>query len=123
MSSATWGCCASASRPGSWPWTDLTPSWAAEDPDLWDSISESAKGEYYDETISELWGALPAAEKWQRAMTGLRAAPGYRRLDPLDWASYRFGHGLTMLDLTATDWQDRIERAFTLPAALSASAP
>lgn len=105
------------------PGTDLTPQWGRDDPAAWAELTESAKGEYRDETVLELWGALPAAEQWRHAMRRLRAAPGFRRLDPLDWATYRFGHGLTMLDLTATDWQDRVEQAFTPPAGLSATAP
>jgi hypothetical protein len=95
------------------PGTDLTPRWAIRDPAGWNELTETAKGEYRDETALEMWGALPAADQWRHAMTGLYNAPGRRLLDPLDWETYRFGHGLSMLDLTEGDWRDRLDAAFT----------
>jgi hypothetical protein len=100
------------------PDADLTPDWAADSPGEWAALSETSKGEWRDGTVSDLWYALPPAKKWQLAMTGLSAAPGRRRLDPLDWETYRFGHGLSMLDLTAEDWEDRLSLAFTRLAAV-----
>jgi hypothetical protein len=95
------------------PGTDLTPAWAARDPAGWGELSESAKGEYREERAGELWDALPAAVQWQHAMAGLAAMPGYRQFDPSGWAAYRFGHGLSCLDLAAADWEDRLSAVFS----------
>lgn len=43
----------------------------------------------------------------------LQAMPGYRQFDPCDWAGYRVGRGLSYLDLTVADWENRVAAAFT----------
>jgi hypothetical protein len=52
-----------------------------------------------DEHALGRWHALPAEEKWQAALDGLRGRGPDGRLDPARWGSWRAGHGLSVLDL------------------------
>jgi hypothetical protein len=45
-------------------------------------------------------------------MDTLRAKSGGLRLDPADWDSFWFGHGLSVFDLFAADYAERLDRAF-----------
>ncbi|MEV6421754.1 hypothetical protein [Streptomyces sp. NPDC051662] len=70
-----------------------------------------------EDELIEVWEALPAAEQWRRALQALKA----RTADGLeirpDWASYRFGHKLSFLDLLAEDREERFDRALDLAPA------
>ncbi|MGW0578324.1 hypothetical protein ACWD25_20665 [Streptomyces sp. NPDC002920] len=65
-------------------------------------------GQYGDD-----WHDLDAAEQWRIGMAWLRQAPGNLELGP-DQESYRFEHNLTILDIFAPDWEERLDRALTL---------
>ncbi|MFF3884072.1 hypothetical protein [Streptomyces sp. NPDC001914] len=69
---------------------------------MWQEFGESGDG----------WYELSAADQWQFAMDWLRQAPGNLELKPDD-DPYRFGHGLTIHDLFAHDWEDRLDRALS----------
>ena len=90
---------------------DPTPGWAKEAPEEWAALSKDAREEYRRETASDHWYALPAEERWRLGMEGLRDSTGGLEITPDDWATFRFGHELTVLDLYADDWQERIEIA------------
>lgn len=49
----------------------------------------------------EAWSGLPAEERWSMGVEWLRTTGAARglRLDPDEWADYRFGHRLTAADL------------------------
>jgi len=69
----------------------------------------------YDEDGMSPFDDLPAEEQWDVAMAGLRSEkrPDRRGLEikPGDWKGVRFGYGLSMLDLLADDYEERIRRA------------
>jgi hypothetical protein len=56
---------------------------------------------------------LPASEQWALCMIELRNSDtGLREMRPDCWTGHRFGDGLSVLDLTAQDWEDRVRAAF-----------
>lgn len=69
--------------------------------------NEGPDGQYGDD-----WYALGAAEQWRIGMEWLRQAPGNLELGP-GQEGYRFEHNLTILDLFASDWEERLDRALT----------
>ncbi|MCP9976488.1 hypothetical protein [Actinomadura madurae] len=102
--------------------TDLCPGWAAEDPDEWAPLSETERAEWEQTRALDLWAELPKDERWDLAMTGLRARSArgsLLELTPDGWVGYRFGHSLTIFDLYADDYQDRIEATLGLDPASS----
>lgn len=89
--------------------TDLRPSWWA--PGEWAELSDEERESYHSEGRDERWSELPGEEQWRIAMEALRAKGGGLRLDPDDWDSFCFGHGLSAFDLTASDYADRLDAA------------
>jgi hypothetical protein len=89
--------------------TELRPSWwsAGE----WAGLSEEDREGYHSEARDELWSELPDSGRWGIAMTALRASAGGLRIDPANWHDFRFGHGLTVLDLLAANWEQRLVQA------------
>jgi hypothetical protein len=61
-----------------------------------------------------LWRALPLSEQWARCMSELRRSDGMLELTPYTW-NMRFGDGLSVLDITAQDWEERIRSALRIP--------
>lgn len=57
------------------------------------------------------WDAATAAERWAAGMDGLRTWRPGARLTPATWAAVRFDHGLSILDLMADDWIERLNGA------------
>lgn len=92
---------------------DLTPTWAKEEPQEWASLTEDEQDDYHRSAVDELWGDLPEEERWATAMDGLRRRSEIDMLElkPDNWDDYRFGHELTVLDLQAKNWRERVERA------------
>jgi len=87
-------------RPG---WTDAE----------WQQLDEDERAEYFEETaVGDAWAALSDAERWAAGMAGLREDPGRLELRPEDWAGYWFGNGVTVFDLNASDWEQRLDEAF-----------
>lgn len=64
----------------------------------------------YDQA-TDLWYELPRDEQWELAMAGLRVRPGLLELKPENWHTFRFRHGLSVLDLTAYDRDARLDAA------------
>lgn len=94
--------------------TDLRPDWAAEDPDEWAALDETERAEWEQTRALDLWAELPKDERWDLAMTGLRARSergALLEMKPDGWAAYRFGHSLTIFDLYADDYQARLDEA------------
>ena len=89
--------------------SDLRPQWWT--PEEWEKLGEEERENYHPEARDELWSELPAAERWDVAMTALRKSGGGLRIDPAKWDDFHFGHGLTVLDVLASDWQERLTRA------------
>lgn len=56
------------------------------------------------------WYDLPEVEQWDRGMRYLRSMSGLE-LSPDDWTEMRFGHGLSVIDLTAPDRDERLRSA------------
>jgi hypothetical protein len=59
----------------------------------------------------EQWWATPAADRWAAGMDGLCTWRPGARLTPATWAAVRFDHGLSILDLMADDWVERLNNA------------
>ncbi|MEV4393375.1 hypothetical protein [Nonomuraea sp. NPDC049607] len=66
-----------------------------------------------DEPVWDGWYELPAAEKWTRAMAGLRERRWWARLAPDTLAEVTFSLPVTVYDLLADDREDRVHRAAT----------
>lgn len=87
-----------------------SPGWSEAE---WQQMDEDERAEYFEESaVEDAWAALSDSERWAAGMAGLRADPGRLELRPEDWSGYWFGHGLTVLDLNAPDWERRLDEAF-----------
>jgi hypothetical protein len=98
---------------------DWMPPWPADVPKKlgWDGLSEEQQTER--QTRADAWWELDDAEQWRISMAGLRQHGGGRELRPGNWQEFRFGHRLSVLDLVAQDWEDRLARALGLVATAS----
>lgn len=90
---------------------DLRPEWCSDE--YWESLNDSERARYRAE---EGWERLSDVERWEAAMPVLRAKGGGLRLDPADWDGFSFGHGLSVLDMLATDYADVLDRALLADA-------
>ncbi|TMR14070.1 hypothetical protein ETD86_29430 [Nonomuraea turkmeniaca] len=91
--------------------TDLMPASWRGDPE-WDELDDDDRAEYEEMTIEELFDELTAAEQHRLGMQGLRRRSDggmLLELKPAGWERYRFGHCLSLLDVAAADWRERIE--------------
>lgn len=86
------------------------------DYDIGDWMDRRPDGVDEDEH-SEAWYDLDDAEKWRISMAGLRASGDGLELRPDDWGSFRFTHELSVLDLFADDWEERLQRAVGVESA------
>lgn len=84
----------------------------------WADLGDEGRDEYRDEHKSEAFGSLSAQERWDRGMAWLRARSEKMMLElkPDGWSDFTFGHGLSLTDLEAPDWQERVERALGFEA-------
>ncbi|MEU0937641.1 hypothetical protein [Embleya sp. NPDC005971] len=76
----------------------------------WEPPPERAE----DDDAGEAWYDLPDEEQWAAAMRGLRAQKGHLEVLPENPRAWRFGHGLSVLDIVAPDWEQRIRKALRL---------
>jgi hypothetical protein len=60
---------------------------------------------------SEAWYELPPDEQWASSMRWLRARPSLLQIRPEDWLDFRFGEGLSALDLAAAGREERFAEA------------
>lgn len=82
--------------------------------DAWQAFGENGH-EWYD---------LEHDEQWRIAMEHLRARESGLEMKPDNWQPFRFDQGLSVLDLVAHDWEDRIRRALGLePASIQGETP
>ncbi|WP_160051070.1 hypothetical protein [Nocardiopsis sp. FR26] len=94
---------------GDWmpPWPDGVPrDWEALTPD-----QQTERGQRQD-----AWTELDRDEQWRISMAGLRERTGMLELHPDTWENYRFGQRLTILDMQAPNWPERVEQALGLTA-------
>jgi hypothetical protein len=94
----------------------IPEGWSTEG---WAALSDDERAGYRDEGRSDAFDNLPETERWAFAMDWLRSRSETMGLElkPDDWGTFRFGHGLTVLDLEAPDWQARVEQALGLEPA------
>lgn len=92
------------------------PTWAASEegraqwerdyPELWQ------REDRYRSDAADLWYDLPEAERWELGMLGLREDPGSLEIHPDEFGKFYFTHGLTIPDVLAPDYEDRLSKAF-----------
>jgi len=61
----------------------------------------------YESAVAAFF-AQPERDQWARCLPRLHPT---LRMGPADWRTYRFGHRLTVLDLLADDWRERLDEA------------
>lgn len=84
---------------------------------LRDHPDEAERREWYAEECDD-WEVLPDAEKWRLGMEGLRAdADSWLELTPDNWETFYFRQDVTLQDLIADDYAERLDRAFGLDPA------
>lgn len=91
---------------------DYLPAWPEGIPrthEGYDSFTEAQKEERQD--AYEAWYDMEEAEKWRISMAGLRASSKGLEIKPEDWATFRFTHELSVLDLLAPDADERLAAA------------
>jgi hypothetical protein len=79
--------------------------WERDYPEPW-----QRQDRYRDDSY-ELWYDLPGEERWRLAMEGLRASDGGLEISPDEFGRYYFTSGLTLPDLLAPDYEERLDRA------------
>lgn len=89
---------------------DWMPPWPEGREEHWDALTEEQQQARSDR--SDAWYDLDAAEQWRISMDGLRSSGGLE-MKPDDWETFRFTHQLTVLDLFAPDWEERLGHALT----------
>lgn len=89
------------------------PDWAKDGDGVaeWQELDEDGRAEHFDFVIEDAWAALSDNERWAAGVAGLREDPGRLELRPEDWNGFWFGHGVTVLDLNASDWERRLDEA------------
>lgn len=76
------------------------------------------------EDVREAFNLLPKAERWAACMARLRAGVNGLEFRPDTWEEFRFMHNLSMADLMADDWEDRLRGTVEwLREAAAADAP
>ncbi|WP_327359672.1 hypothetical protein [Streptomyces sp. NBC_01304] len=82
-------------------------------PSYWHAPTRTPDGEDLDTEDAELvWEELPARERWDLALTALRARTADRLQLTPDWADYRFEPTVSLHDLLAEDRTRRLDEAF-----------
>lgn len=94
---------------------DWRPDWA-DDEGLaeWRAMSEEDRGHQAREAAMDDWYDLPDAEKWDRAMVGLRCERPWARLAPDTLGEMYFHLPVTVYDLLAPDRDERVRAAANL---------
>lgn len=65
----------------------------------------------YDSIAGDQWYDLPEDERWRLAMNGLRGSGDGLEISPAEFGKYYFTHGLTLPDLLAGDYEERLDKA------------
>lgn len=79
------------------------------------SVGDGFPDRHLAEVDEDVWEDLPQGEHWRMSMESLKVGAWSRRfsglqIKPADWTTFRYGHTLTVLDLTAPDREKRIQR-------------
>ena len=69
------------------------------------------------EGARQAFDELPDTERWRLGVQALRASSKGLEIKPDDWGSFRYTHQLSVLDLVADDWEDRLRLALDLDPA------
>jgi hypothetical protein len=73
------------------------------------AIEDDPDGEY--EGAREAFSELPKPEQWAACMAELRTGVNGLEFKPDNWGEFRFVHRLSMLDMMADDWEERVREA------------
>lgn len=76
-----------------------------------DYPTREEREERYRQDPDDLWYSLPDGERWRLGMEGLRATDGGLEVSPDEFGRYYFTSGLTLPDLLAPDYEERLNRA------------
>jgi hypothetical protein len=89
----------------------------------WDRpvMPEGCHAENFEFVVESAWAGMSDAERWTAGMAGLRADTGNLELSPDEEKDRRFGCGVTAFDLTAANWERRLDEAFGIEAAVVAT--
>lgn len=97
---------------------DWMPAWPEGVPETnegWDMLTDAQRQER-DER-ADAWYDLTDAEQWAIALPALRAKTCHGlEIRPDNWRRFRFGHGLSVLDLVAHDAEERVAARLGVPA-------
>lgn len=88
---------------------DWMPPWPEGVERDWRALTKEQQRERSER--QNAWHDLDTAEQWRSSMEGLRTSSDGLELTPDNWNSFRFTHKLTVLDLYAPDWEERLQRA------------
>lgn len=100
---------------------DWAPDWVVDDKgrEEWAALSEDDRASYWHDHASDLWYDLPAEQRWESAMAGLRAERSWARLGPDTLAEVTFGLPVSVYDLFAPDRDERIRAAAALESGMA----
>jgi hypothetical protein len=97
------------------------PAWMPEfyrgRPGDWAALADGERAQETADALWERWEELGAAEQWRIGITAVRAEEAGLRIDPARWDGFLFGHKLSVLDVLAPDWRERLDAAFPAPSA------
>lgn len=77
----------------------------------WADVAEGDRSDYWNEGINERWYEQPPEAQWEQGMQAIRSGGNGLEISPDNWDTFRFTHELTVFDLYADDWRDRLKRA------------
>jgi len=92
------------------------PEWVRGDEERvleWETDYSTAqeRQECYRDCTSGGWGELSQSEQWELGIAGLRASSGGLEISPDEFGKYYFSPGLTLPDLLAPDYAERLHQA------------
>lgn len=88
---------------------DWMPPWPDDTARDWKALTADQQRQRSER--QDAWNDLALTEQWRISMDGLRASTDGLELKPDNWQTFRFAHNLTVLDLIAHDWEDRVRQA------------
>ncbi|CAM5668656.1 hypothetical protein KAURM247S_05629 [Kitasatospora aureofaciens] len=92
-------------------------SYNREFPHFWDCGYAEDPDQDPDRAV-QAWRVLSPQQRWEAGTRALSTrAAEVLEISPARWTSYRFGHGLCVGDLLASDWEQRLDRALGLQSA------
>jgi hypothetical protein len=94
---------------------DWRPDWASDEGlGDWRRMDDSERAYHWRERALDGWYDLPDAEKWERAMDGLRRERPWARLSPDTLSEVFFHLPVSVYDLLAPDRDERVRAAANL---------